>query len=145
MVPDPVPKPAGSPVIAALGDSFISGEGAASYFEGTNVKGTSECRRAPTAYPNRLVRQPPEVLDDDLVFVACSGDNAIDIYGGTRVSDGKEIHGHNQVKQALDALQGRVPASYCSASAGTMPSSAPSRSARRSRRVLRLGRRGTAT
>ena len=30
--------------------------------------------------------EPPEVLDDDLVFVACSGDNAIDIYGGTRFS-----------------------------------------------------------
>ena len=39
--------------VVAIGDSFISGEGARRFFDGTDQKGRdrNECRRAPTAYP----------------------------------------------------------------------------------------------
>ena len=37
--------------IVAIGDSFISGEGAPEFYADTNSPGSNECRRAPTAYP----------------------------------------------------------------------------------------------
>jgi hypothetical protein len=40
----------GDPTFAALGDSYMSGEGAKQFYEGTNTQGSNECRRAPTAY-----------------------------------------------------------------------------------------------
>jgi hypothetical protein len=53
--PTPTPLPTLTPgaKIVALGDSFISGEGAvgSAYLPGTNVVGSNECRRAKTAYP----------------------------------------------------------------------------------------------
>jgi len=38
--------------VVALGDSFISGEGASSFYTGTNHPGVNVCRRAPTAWPD---------------------------------------------------------------------------------------------
>lgn len=55
--------------IVALGDSYISGEGAARYLEGTNVAGMNECRRSSTAYPYLVA----EKLGYGLDFLACSG------------------------------------------------------------------------
>jgi len=55
--------------IVALGDSYISGEGAARYLEGTNVAGVNECRRSSTAYPYVVA----EKLGYGLDFFACSG------------------------------------------------------------------------
>lgn len=55
--------------IVAIGDSYMSGEGADRYFPGTNVDGVNECRRASTAYPWRVA----EALGRGLVFAACSG------------------------------------------------------------------------
>lgn len=49
---DPGPDdPGDGPVIVALGDSYMSGEGADSFFEDTDVSGKNECRRAESAFP----------------------------------------------------------------------------------------------
>lgn len=57
--------------IVAFGDSYISGEGAARFYPGTDQRGDdrNECRRAPTAYPVLLA----ERLDASLEFLSCSG------------------------------------------------------------------------
>jgi lysophospholipase L1-like esterase len=68
----------GAPIrMLALGDSFISGEGADEYFAGTNVVGDdrNECRRASTAYPYLVA----DDLGYSLDFVACSGAKARDL------------------------------------------------------------------
>ena len=106
--PTPAPKPAvpsgTRPALVALGDSFMSGEGAERYFEGTNVKEGNTCRRAPTAYANRLATEVP-MLPYDLVFLACSGAKADDLYkppDRTKASDGK---GLNQLALVKDTLR----------------------------------------
>jgi lysophospholipase L1-like esterase len=55
----------------ALGDSFISGEGAKEFLDGTNDVGDdrNECRRAATAYPYLVADE----LGYSLAFVACQG------------------------------------------------------------------------
>ena len=53
------PEP-GDELIVAFGDSYISGEGATEFIEGTNETNPergNQCRRAPTAYPVTLVEQ----------------------------------------------------------------------------------------
>ncbi|MEL6894268.1 MAG: hypothetical protein AAFP84_21935, partial [Actinomycetota bacterium] len=91
-VSGPTDERPGAATIVAFGDSYISGEGARSFFDGTDQKGDrrNECRRAPTAYPALLAaaqgRAPgdrpgdgDDVLRVDgldgssLDFVACSG------------------------------------------------------------------------
>jgi hypothetical protein len=42
----------GETVIVALGDSFMSGEGAEQFYNGTNRRGENECRRAPVGFQN---------------------------------------------------------------------------------------------
>ena len=71
------PNPNGQLTILALGDSYISGEGAALFFEGTNVAGPggNQCRRSPDAYPYRVA----ERLDARLIFLACSGAKTTDM------------------------------------------------------------------
>ncbi|WP_040493573.1 hypothetical protein [Ilumatobacter nonamiensis] len=74
--------------VVAFGDSFISGEGAPTFYDGTDQKGDhrNECRRAPTAYPVLISRasdgsstgadgaEPIETLSEPgLDFLACSG------------------------------------------------------------------------
>jgi hypothetical protein len=66
----------GETVILALGDSFMSGEGAIRFFEGTNTEGSNECRRAPTAYAPLTVELTSNAIPDNLVFLACSGAKA---------------------------------------------------------------------
>ncbi|HYF45593.1 MAG TPA: SGNH/GDSL hydrolase family protein, partial [Acidimicrobiales bacterium] len=68
-VPNPPPKVGAAHLLVALGDSYTSGEGALSFFRGTNVAGINQCRRAQTAHPVRVAR----ALDANLEFVACSG------------------------------------------------------------------------
>lgn len=67
-------------VLVALGDSYISGEGSGSYFAGTNTKGGSECRRAPSAYMPQLINRPLLLGATDLVFLACSGARGFNLY-----------------------------------------------------------------
>jgi GDSL-like Lipase/Acylhydrolase family len=77
-VPEPAslrPEP-GEPVVVALGDSYISGEGAEAYYEGTNVKGGDTCRRAPTAYPPLAILERNVPIPAQLLFLACSGAKA---------------------------------------------------------------------
>jgi len=74
------PNPDSSFRIVALGDSYISGEGARVYFPGTDEPGRERrnmCRRAKTAYPYLLA----ERLDASLVFVACSGAETTEVTG----------------------------------------------------------------
>ena len=61
--------------VVALGDSFMSGEGASSFIRGTNVLDVNECRRAKTAYPVLLAK----ALRARLVFAACSGARVKDV------------------------------------------------------------------
>ena len=70
--------------MVAMGDSFMSGEGAPTYFKGTNTKGKNQCRRAPTSYAARLVGSHAAVVPDHLVFLACSGAVAVNIYSGLK-------------------------------------------------------------
>jgi hypothetical protein len=79
------PEP-GDDLIVAFGDSFISGEGASEFIEGTNDtnpdKG-NQCRRAPTAYPVSLVEQGEGAeIPDRVLFLACSGAVARDLWAG---------------------------------------------------------------
>ncbi|MEV6635823.1 GDSL-type esterase/lipase family protein [Actinoplanes sp. NPDC051470] len=77
------PRPAGEPghlevqgrqrVLVALGDSFMSGEGASIYYEGTDEADPDrgdQCRRSPTAWAVLAARSP---AFDGLDFLACSG------------------------------------------------------------------------
>jgi hypothetical protein len=97
--PDDLVQPDPSrPVMVAVGDSFVSGEGAQRYYEGTNRRLDNECRRVPTAYPvlladaaaaarsqagpsaTQLAQLRTEVdeddLDVDLVLVTVGGNDA---------------------------------------------------------------------
>lgn len=70
---DPAPA-RGQPVagalsIVALGDSYMAGEGAGTFYRGTDRPGRSTCHRSPTAYPVRVA----DALAARLAFVACSG------------------------------------------------------------------------
>ncbi|HEX2375647.1 MAG TPA: GDSL-type esterase/lipase family protein [Actinomycetota bacterium] len=77
---EPVVPERGETVMVALGDSYMSGEGASKFFIGTNHKDTNECRRAPTAYAALIVDQDSDAIPDDLAFVACSGAKGRHIY-----------------------------------------------------------------
>lgn len=74
-VPESLAVADGNRVVVALGDSYISGEGADEFYEGTNRKGSNECRRAPTAYPVSLIEEEHPAIPEHLhlVFLACSG------------------------------------------------------------------------
>jgi hypothetical protein len=74
----PVP---GEPWFLALGDSYISGEGAGRYFEGTNDRRANECRRAPSAHPVLLADADLSGVPDRMLFLACSGALAVDLHG----------------------------------------------------------------
>jgi GDSL-like Lipase/Acylhydrolase family len=79
--PDPAPldpNPSSAFKIVALGDSYLSGEGASQYFEGTDEPGGSRrnlCHRASTVHPYLAA----EDLDASLTFVACSGARTADV------------------------------------------------------------------
>jgi lysophospholipase L1-like esterase len=69
------PNPDSPFKIVALGDSYMSGEGAEQFFAGTDRSGVNTCRRAPTAYPLLAA----QALKASLVFAACSGATTADI------------------------------------------------------------------
>jgi hypothetical protein len=70
------PHPDAAFRIVALGDSYISGEGAARYFPGTDVR-PNRCHRAATAYPYLVA----DKLQASLTFVACSGARTYHVLG----------------------------------------------------------------
>lgn len=63
------------PWILAIGDSYMSGEGARRFYDDTNTKDRNECRRAPTAYPALIAQQGKY----DVLFLACSGATTKDL------------------------------------------------------------------
>jgi len=80
-VPAIHPQP-GDATLVALGDSYISGEGAPKFFDGTNIRKRNECRRAPTAYAVRAVSLATrgENAPDRVLFLACSGAKSVNLY-----------------------------------------------------------------
>ncbi|HEX9529830.1 MAG TPA: GDSL-type esterase/lipase family protein [Acidimicrobiales bacterium] len=74
-LPRGAPAPArfgGGHEVVAFGDSYMSGEGASRYLDGTNTNRAAtrdECRRSPNSYPVRVARAMHLELDD----FACSG------------------------------------------------------------------------
>lgn len=79
--PDTLRPGPGEEYVVALGDSYISGEGASEYYAGTNQKGGDSCRRAPTAYPAQLMLERLDQVPGQLVFLACSGAKAPQVGG----------------------------------------------------------------
>ena len=62
--------------VVAVGDSWISGEGAAAFFPGTDRPGRNQCRRAGTSYPFLVARMVTPSTGHDgvkLISVACAG------------------------------------------------------------------------
>lgn len=89
------------PLMIALGDSFISGEGAKAkqYLEGTNRK-RNTCHRANSAYPYLVA----ESLDFRLVNATCSGAVTADILTrGQHPRSPADVFGG---RRQLDALSG---------------------------------------
>lgn len=74
---NPAPSTGDSPLaIVAIGDGYMSGEGAGAFFPGTDRPGQNECRRTSTSYPYLVARlmKPPDPYDGvALVSAACSG------------------------------------------------------------------------
>ncbi len=63
-------------VLVALGDSYMSGEGASIFYAGTDTAGKDTCRRAPSAWAMQAGRLSPF---DGTVFLACSGAKSANI------------------------------------------------------------------
>jgi len=81
VAPNEAIEPAvGQPTLVSLGDSYMSGEGAEKFIEGTNESGVNECRRSPTAYAYLAVQPGRASALHHLAFFACSGAVAKDIY-----------------------------------------------------------------
>lgn len=71
----PDPNPDASFRIVALGDSYISGEGAERFFAGTDEFPANLCHRAASSYPYLAA----ERLEASLTIVACSGAETADV------------------------------------------------------------------
>ena len=69
--------PDNSNVFVAIGDSYMSGEGAPQFISGTNKRDLNECRRADTTYAVSLAeegrKEPALGIPGSVVFLACSG------------------------------------------------------------------------
>lgn len=68
--PDRLNPDGHSRVLVALGDSYMSGEGASIYYEGTDEGEGNQCRRSPTSWAAMAAQLP---LFDGFDFLACSG------------------------------------------------------------------------
>jgi lysophospholipase L1-like esterase len=121
--PDPEPEET-ERTIVALGDSYMSGEGANVYYRDTNhnhgADDRNECRRAPTAYApvaQGLLAERDE--DYELLFLACSGAKADHVthdaqYSGEPTSPwsnrggprSDDDDGQAQLPQAVAAING---------------------------------------
>jgi hypothetical protein len=101
-IAESVPAIDGEPVrIVALGDSFISGEGAPDFFDGTNDVGGNQCRRAPTAHPYLIAA----ALRTNVLSLACSGAKIDDLtMCGQMWPDGRRC----RVRPDDDRIDGEV-------------------------------------
>jgi lysophospholipase L1-like esterase len=97
----------GQGVIVALGDSYMSGEGAKAFYRGTNSKGENECRRAPTAYAAQIAETGSQPIPSDdaipahTAFYACSGATADQI--AEHAQPAKEVDGSTGLTQLAEA------------------------------------------
>ncbi|WP_426574919.1 GDSL-type esterase/lipase family protein [Aquihabitans sp. McL0605] len=105
------PNPGSATSMVAIGDSYMSGEGASAYFPGTDDEGSNKCHRSSDAFPYLAAQQ----LHASLTFAACSGARARDIVGTK--DDGSKADGQYPDSPAsilggtpqIDALQGKHP------------------------------------
>ncbi|MFI7061821.1 SGNH/GDSL hydrolase family protein [Kribbella sp. NPDC050124] len=83
------PAAANGRVLVALGDSYMSGEGAEAFYTGTDDSGENECRRASTAYPFVYGRSDAgkREFPGGVVSFACSGARTVHL--NTRENRGK--------------------------------------------------------
>jgi len=111
------------PAFAAVGDSYMSGEGAKEFYDGTNDNGSNECRRAPTAYSVLLAHDADAQshgVPSRVVFLACSGAVVDDLYvqpqftndpiGGPSELQANGVYASGQTQ--LRQLAGRVAQSH---------------------------------
>jgi lysophospholipase L1-like esterase len=95
---DPTPVTAASaPLMIALGDSFMSGEGADRFLPDTNIP-KNRCHRATTAHPYLVAQQ----LGMRLVAATCSGATTDDFYAAQH--QGSPLTTYGGLPQ-LDALR----------------------------------------
>jgi lysophospholipase L1-like esterase len=90
----------GDYAFAAVGDSYMSGEGAKEFYDGTNAQGSNECRRAPTAYSVLLAHDDAahtQGVPARVIFLACSGAVVNDFYVQPQFS-GDPIGGPSQLQ-----------------------------------------------
>lgn len=87
-VPDSLrPDEGDRKVLVAFGDSYMSGEGAEVYYEGTDEGGVNHCRRSPTAWA-ALAGERGDF--DGLAFLACSGARTRNVREGGAVQLGEQ-------------------------------------------------------
>lgn len=111
LVPAPVTSSSVKPddrILVALGDSFMSGEGADEFYTGTNERGRNECRRASSAYARRVIDHAASTpFGDRVAFYACSaatGSNVL-LEGGDPQYFDEPVGGPEQTQlQQLEAL-----------------------------------------
>ncbi|MGW6571411.1 GDSL-type esterase/lipase family protein [Streptomyces sp. NPDC054945] len=94
---DPEPAQGGSKVLVAVGDSYMSGEGARRYFEGTDDVRGNHCRRAPSAYAVKIADQDERF--DGIQFIACSGARTSEVIAGAEGGTAQEGVLDTQVDQ----------------------------------------------
>nr|WSW63061.1 SGNH/GDSL hydrolase family protein [Streptomyces sp. NBC_00998] len=95
-LPQALDPAGGQRVLVALGDSYMSGEGASSYYEGTDDGGGNECRRSPSAYAVGLAAAGPRF--DRVLFLACSGARTYNV-------NPRSGAGHSRVQPGEPATQ----------------------------------------
>lgn len=95
---------AGSKYVA-LGDSFASGEGANSYYSGTNIEGINMCHLSKISYPYLIDRR---LALNDVHSVACSGARIKHVVGVLDSIDGtRDTRNTNQYTvNTFDAILG---------------------------------------
>ncbi len=95
----------------ALGDSYMSGEGASVYFKDTNNGRGNQCRRAPTAWAVRAATSPLPGLRnggfDKIEFLACSGARSFNVLETPR--SGATIPKDPALQQFRDSLDAVGP------------------------------------
>jgi lysophospholipase L1-like esterase len=95
------------PIVVALGDSFIAGQGAFEFHAANNsigAEGESSCRRSPSAFPELVfagAAAGPAAGEWDVINLACSGAKIDDV--GSRAQHSSGPGSSSQLDQ-LDAL-----------------------------------------
>jgi lysophospholipase L1-like esterase len=69
------PNPTSDFKMIAMGDSYIAGEGAKQFYDGTDRRHVNECHRSDTAYPVLIATE----LHASLTFASCSGATTTDV------------------------------------------------------------------